>query len=285
MKKDWLRRMDFLNVPTSLSYKNEYFYTTNIGAILTILFSFIIIALFIYEIIILYNRSSFTLISNQYTDLSQTIDFSHTPFLLQLSCDKGKLIEIDPKLLEIEAYNIETTFTRDNGTKKKGLTNTKLELEKCDKIYLNNSEYSDLNLSTYICIKPGQNLTAYGLLGDVNNAFKGLRIYINKCSDSDCYDISEIDKKLRNSKFVVTYLSLSSNMFYLNSENIKYELFTKSCSLSTNILKKIVLTFDKGRFNLYNNIFIRKKISFDYILGNDYSVDMDLDPTSTANNN
>ena len=57
-------------------------------------------------------------------------------------------------------------------------------------------------------------MTAYGLLGDVNNAFKGLRIYINKCSDSDCYNISEIDKKLRNSKFVVTYLSLSSNMFY-----------------------------------------------------------------------
>ena len=117
MKKDWLRRMDFLNVPTSLSYKNEYFYTTNIGAILTILLSFIIIALFINEIIILYNRSSFTLISNQYTDLSQTIDFSQTPFLFQLSSDKGKLIEIDPKLLEIEAYNIETTFTRENGTK------------------------------------------------------------------------------------------------------------------------------------------------------------------------
>ena len=31
--------------------------------------------------------------------------------------------------------------------------------------------------------------------------------------------------------------------------------------------------------------FSKKKISFDYILGNDYSVDMDLDPTSTANNN
>ena len=57
-------------------------------------------------------------------------------------------------------------------------------------------------------------MTAFGLLGDVNKALKGIRIYINKCSDSDCYDISEIDKKLRNSKFVVTYLSLSSNMFY-----------------------------------------------------------------------
>ena len=101
MKKDWLRRCDFLNFPTSLSYKNEYFYNTNVGAIITILFSFIIIAITIYQIISLYNRSSFTLISNQYTDLSQTIDFSQTPFLFQLSSDKGKLIEIDHKLLEI----------------------------------------------------------------------------------------------------------------------------------------------------------------------------------------
>ena len=143
--------------------------------------------------------------------------------------------------------------------KKKGLTNTRLELEKCDKILLNNSEYSDLNLSTYICIKPGQNLTATGYWEMLIKAFKGLRIYINKCSGSDCYNISEIEEKLHNSKFVVTYLSLSSNMLYLKSENIKYELFTKSCSLSANVLKKIVFTFDKGRFNLYNNIFIRKK--------------------------
>ena len=180
---------------------------------------------------------------------------------------------------------MESTFQIENGKRTKGLTNTKLEFEKCDNLFANKSEYSELNLSTYLCIKPGQNLTAYGLLGDANNAFKGLRIYINKCSGSDCYNISEINKKLRNSKFIVTYLSLSSNMFYLKDEKIKYELFTKSCSLSTNILKKIVLTFDKGRFNLYNNIFTRKKISFDFILGNDYSVDMDLDPTSTANEN
>ena len=203
-----------------------------------------------------------------------------------MSSDRGKLIEIDHKLLEIEAYNMESTFTiEENGGKKKGLTNTKLAFEKCDNLYANKSEYFELNLSTYLCIKPGQNLTAYGLLGDVNNAFKGLRIYINKCSGSDCYNISEINKKLSNSKFIITYLSFSSNMFYLKNENIKYELCTKSCSLSTNILKKIVLIFDKGRFNLYNDIFTRKKISFDFILGNDYSVDMDLDPKSTANEN
>ena len=124
-------------------------------------------------------------------------------------------------------------------------------------------------------------MTAYGLLGDRNNPYKGIRIYINKCTGDDCYDNKEFIKKFNNAKFIVTYSSLSSNMFNLNSEKAEYELFTKTCSLSSNILKKIIFTFDAGRFELFNNIILRNKIEFNYILGNDYSVDVDLDFTST----
>ena len=154
MKKDWFRRCDFLNIPTSLSYKNEYFYATNVGAVLTILFFFIIIALTSSQIILLYKKNSFTLISNKYTDLSQTIDFSQTPFLFQLTNDRGKILDIDNKLFEIEAYNIETFIDiGENGQKKNKMSSTKLEWEKCDKIFTNKSKleyFSDLNLSSYI---------------------------------------------------------------------------------------------------------------------------------------
>ena len=286
MKKDWFRKCDFLNVPTSLSYKNEYFYATKVGAALTVFFFAIIIALTTYEIVLLYNKSSFTLISNQYTDLSETIDFSQTPFLFQLINEKGKVTNKDDKAFVLEAYTMEQSITKyENGTTKKKVKNTKIEMIECDKIYSNETEFNGLNLSKYICIKPGQNLTAYGLLGDPNNIYKGIRIYINKCSGDNCYSDSEISKKLHNIKFMVTYLSLSSNMFYLNNQDIKYELFTKFCSLSTNILKKIVFTFDIGRFYLYNNVLFRNNITFNYLLGNDYSLDVDLDPTSTLKSN
>ena len=53
-----------------------------------------------------------------------------------------------------------------------------------------------------------------------------------------CYDNKEFIKKFNNAKFIVAYSSLSSNMFNLNSEKAEYELFTKTCSLSANILKK-----------------------------------------------
>ena len=282
MKKDWIRRCDFFNVPTSLSYKSEYFYTTKVGAFLTILFFIIIIAVISYEIISLYRKTNFTLISNTYTELSEHIDFSQNPILFKLTNDRGKNIDIDKKLYSIEAYIIEMYFTFENGTKKNNLITTRIELEKCDKIYTNNTEYSELNLSSYVCIKPDQNLTAYGLLGDLNNPFRGIRIYINKCSGSDCYNNDEILKKLHNSKFLVTYLSLSSNMFYLKDQSLNYQVFTKSCSLSTNVLKKILFTYDIGKFYLYNNIVLKNRlISFNYIVGNDYSVDIDLDSTTT----
>ena len=154
MKKNWLKRLDFLNIPTSLSYKSEYFYETKIGGILTILLFLIIISLISYEIILLYEKSSFTLISNKYTEFSQTIDFSKTPVLFRLENDKGKHLDLDNKLFTLDAYNTEMVFTIENGVKQGKVIITKLELEKCDKIYSNNGDYSALDLSTYICIKP-----------------------------------------------------------------------------------------------------------------------------------
>ena len=286
MKIDWLKRCDFLNVPISLSYKNEYFYITNVGAVLTILLFFIIVSIITYESIILYRRTSFTLISNQYTDLSQTIDFSQTPFLFEFTNNYGQNFGLENRLFELEAYDMEMTINiKEDGTKIRTITNTKLEFERCDKIFANMSEYSELNLTRFICIKPGHNLTAYGLIGDMNNPFKGIRMYINKCKGQNCYDTNEIVKQINNVKFIVTYLSLSTNMFYLNNDNIKYQLFSKYFSLSTNILKKIIFTYDIGRFYLYNNVIFRNKLSFNYILGNDYYMDFDLDPTSTIHNN
>ena len=283
MNKNWLKKCDFLNIPTSLSYKNEYFYATYIGGVLTIIFFIIIMVITFIQAIILSKKSSFKLISNQYTDLSQKIDFSQTPVLFQMINDKGKIIEMDNKLFELVAYNMEQTITLyENGTRKRRVKNTRLELEKCDKIFSNDAEYySELNLSRYLCIKPEQNLTAFGLLGDMAKPYKGIRIYINKCSGSDCYDDDVIAEKFHNVKFFVTYLSLSSNMFTLKGEDIKYQLYTKFCSLSPSILKKIVFTYDIGRFYLYNNILFKNRISFNYILGNDVSIDVDLDPTST----
>ena len=283
----WLRRCDFLNVPMPLSYKNEIFYSTNVGAFLTIIGVILIIGLSSYEIKLLYSKSSFKIISNQYTDLSEKLDFSKNPLLFQLANDRGEVIETDDKLFQLNAYDIELSIEKVNNERRLKVTTSKLELESCDKVLSNRSEYTSyLNLSKYICFKSGQNLTSYGLLGDTNNGFKGFRVEINKCSGSPyCYEHSFVIKKLQNTKFIVNYLSLKANIYNLDNDHITYQLYSKACSISTNVLKKIYFYYNIGKFDLYNSIIYKSKSSFDYITLNSQNIDIDLDSSSTITNN
>ena len=287
MRNNFFKNCDLLHIPMSLSYKNEYFYTTYIGAFLTIICFIIILSLTSYEIKTLSDKSSFTIISNQYSDLSEQIDFGKRPLLFQLIDNAGEILELDNKLYEFKAYDMEWIIEFDKNKKKNSkVVNTILELETCDKI-LNESNYlSDLDLSKFLCVKKGQNITSYGYLGDMNNGFKGFRIYLNKCNNrNDCYDNEYIVKKMQNIKFKVTYLGLNTNIFDLGNQNLKYQMISKACSVSTYLLKKFYFTFSIGRFNLYNNIFIKNKKVYNYIIANDPIMDIDSDPSSTIDRN
>ena len=288
MKKNWFKNCDLLHTPMSLSYKNEYFYTSNIGAILTILCFLIIVIFGTYEIKVLVDKSSFTLITNHYIDLSQAIDFETRPLLFQLIDNTGEFMEMDEKLFEFIAYDMEWSVEVKNGTKDNKVINTKLEMETCDKVLLNNTDYfTEFNLSRFLCIKSGQNITTYGYLGDMANGYKGFRIYLNKCNNKkrECYDENYIITKLQNIKFRVMYLGFNINIFKLGNTIVKYQMFSKACSVSTNLLKKFYFTFSIGKFQLYNNIFHKKKIELEYIIGNEPIMDIDLDPKSTISKN
>ena len=285
----FFRNFDLLHIPISLSYNNEYFYTTYIGAALSIFCFIIIVCIGSYEIKTLADKSSFSIISNQYTDLSEIIDFSKTPLLFQLIDNAGNIMEINDKLYEFKAYDMEWLVeTDENGKKKYKVINTKLEMDYCEIIYkdLFSKYLSTFNLSQYFCIKSSQNITSYGYLGDMNNGYKGFRIYLNKCNGkNNCYNDSYISQQLNNIKFRVSYLGLNINIFNLGEKSIDYQMFSKACSVSTSLLKKFYFTFSIGRFNLFNNIFFRKKTEFNYIIGNSPIMDLDLDPSSTIDKN
>ena len=289
MKVSCLKSCDLLHVPMSLSYRNEYFYTTHIGAVLTILCLIIIVIITSFEIKTLTDKSSFTIITNQYIDLNEKIDFSRRPLLFQLINNAGEIMEIDHKLYEFKAYDMEWIVEKDeNGKSKYSVINNKLEIDQCDKVLTSNfSEYlTDYNLSNYYCIKSGQNITSYGYLGDMNNGYKGFRVYLNKCNgNKDCYEDKYILQKLKNIKFRVTYLGLNANIFTLENQNLKLRMFSKACSVSTSILKKFYFTFSIGKFNLYDNIFLKQKREFNYIIGNNPIMDIDTDPSSTIDKN
>ena len=289
MKGDWLKNCDLLHIPISLSYKNDYFYYTNLGASLTILFFILIVCLCSYEIKILSDKSSFSIITNQYQDLKQQIDFMDRPILFQLINNRGKVIEIDDRLFQFKASVMEwLSYVNEEGIKKFKVISTDLELERCDKIDMNFTEYlADINLTSYMCIKPGQNVsaTSYGHLKDMNNGYKGVRIYLKRCSErNDCYGEDKVVKKLSNINFMVTYLGLNPNIFTIEKENLDYQMMSKAGSISTNILKKFYFTFSIGKFYLDTNIFIKKNRVYEYIIGNDVIMDVDLNSKNTYEN-
>ena len=120
----------------------------------------------------------------------------------------------------------------------------------------------------------------------MNNGYKGFRVYLNKCNgNKDCYEDKYILQKLKNIKFRVTYLGLNANIFTLENQNLKLRMFSKACSVSTSILKKFYFTFSIGKFNLYDNIFLKQKREFNYIIGNNPIMDIDTDPSSTIDKN
>ena len=288
MKKNWIKTFDLMHIPMSLSYKNEYFYKTNIGAVLTIICFIFIICLSAYEIKSLVDKTSFSLITSQYMDLSENIDFSQSILLFQLVDSSGKEIDDTEQIYEFKAYDMESVSEYTSSGKKYSKAISKeLEMDYCDNIILNNIDYfSELNLSKYLCIKPGQNITSYGFLGDMSNGYKGIRIYLNKCSNKTyCHDEDRIRTELQNSKFRVAYISLNSNIFDMGSKNLSFQIFSKSCSVSTNLLKKFHFSFSIGRFHLYNDIFFKKEKIYDYIIGHEPNMDVDLDPSSTLKNN
>ena len=66
---------------------------------------------------------------------------------------------------------------------------------------------------------------------------------------------------------------------------MKYQLFSQSCSISTNILKKIYFSYNIGKFSLYEDFLYKKRYSFQYIIANNQHLDIDLDSSSTLENN
>ena len=284
-----LKKFDLLQIPISLSYNNKYFYNTNFGAVLSLICFIFIVCLTAYEIKTLTDRSSFTLITNKYTDLSQIIDFAKIPLLFQLMNNAGEIVEMDEKIYEFQAYDINWEVQIDEkGKKNVNVINTKLEIDYCDKIYAhsNLSYLSPYDLSKYLCFKQNQNITSYGYFGDLNNGFKGIRIYLNKCSGKDyCYNDTYITNKLKNIKFSVTYLGINIDIFRTNEKDIDYEMLTNACSVSTSILKKFYFSFSIGKYILLDNIFIRRQKVINYIIGNSPTMDFDLDPSSTIQKN
>ena len=261
---------DLLDIPISLSYNNQYLYRTFVGATLTIILFIIIITYFIYQFIQIFNKSSFSIISNEFQNPKESIDFTNVPILFGLTDDVGNPLQLDPKVAKYFVILNEYRQQID----KKGNSNTQhiqtiLQTERCDKLKdsLDLSLFHGYNISYFQCIKPSQNITINGSYGNISG-YKSLKINIKKCNNENdnCLNTNNIDSIISNSRFMVIYRGYKTNFYDLDTKDIEQTIYSRSITLSPYFFKRVFYYMSLVKFNLYDNIFSNFKIETQYYI-------------------
>lgn len=279
----FFRTLDMYGTPIPIYFQKESKYKTLFGSVLTILSILIIIIFIIIFLYELCSKGSFTIVSSNLIDSGEIIDFSNIPFLFSLSNSEGEYIEFDEKLFAFSVFDTNyKKFLNANGKYEFKLINRKIDIERCDKIRGENplfNYFSNYNLSHFMCIKPGQNLTMYGRFGDQENGYKGFGIYIDRCySDlKNCYGLSYINKLLSDVKFNFLTLENGIDHYRTNNTNVFYEIRADGRSLSTLFIKKFYYSFKSGHYLIDNSILFNSVKQFNFFQSSHSYMDLDSD--------
>ena len=256
--------LDLLTIPISLSYKDKYLYRTFIGASLSIIFFIIIIIYIIVQFIQVIRKSSFTIISNEFQNPKNSINFTNVPILFSLTDDIGNPIEFDSKIAEYSVILNEYIQNFDHqGNSHMTHREKNIEIERCDKLIDYNylSQFKSYNLSFFQCIKPNQNITINGLYGDING-YRSLKINIKKCDilKGNCYQNDYIDSIISNSRFSIIYLGYKTNFYDLKKLNdIEQTIYSRSITISPYFLKRVFYYMTLVKYKLNDNLFINNE--------------------------
>ena len=271
-----LKSFDFFGVPIPISYKNDYSYKTNVGAALSIISFLIILIYTLFEISTLLDRSSFTVITSESQDLEGKINLSYTPIMFQLLDLSWNSVEYDPKLFTFSATYTEVDFQSIDGVKKRIINIKNLEIERCDKLkkeFEALNEFSEYNLTKYMCIKPNQSLILYGSTSDVNKEVSSLSIQLSKCNNksTECYNVDKINNLINNRIFAFIYLGYTTNFTNIyKDKNIEYKIYTNFINLSKYLRKKIIYNFNICKLNLFDSFFVTHKTVINYFSQKDH---------------
>lgn len=260
---NFLTRIDLFGIQMPFYYKKRTLYKTKLGGVFTIFSISLITALAIAYVMNLITKKSFNVITSDYYNPKEEIDFSKSPFLFTISNDQGQIIELDQNSYTLDVMKLTTQKANTEEEKAFQTIQERIEFDKCDKIENENVRmmFKDYNLSKYFCLNPNQNLNISGNFGDFVNGNKEIRFYISK------------RKENRSGSEPDTIPSLNFNLYYIQGRYDHYltgddivfkEIQTKKLVLSTNFLKTFYLIFSKGYYTIDDNLFFhnRKAISF-----------------------
>lgn len=232
MLYDFFSIFDVYGICFYLRYHNHVYYKTTLGAIFGLLsiLSIIILSIFFFQDLFL--RTNFSVITNDLEDLP-LIDLSSSPFLFKFgdASSHEKNNQYDDSVFNF-SIQIHSYYNNNSSVTQRSVQ--EIQMETCDRAkhfkdfgYL----FNKINVSSYKCIVPHQNITLFNRFGDTKNGFQIMNLYINKCDESihsDCLSETVINTKIANS--YLSFLYGTYNIDHYNYSNpihqtIRGELF------------------------------------------------------------
>lgn len=246
--------LDFYTRQISLYYKNRSSYSSNTGIIFSIISIIIIIFLVIYNIVKLFNHSTFSIVMNHIIKNNISINLSSTPIMIGIFKNENLNETLNSSIYKL---NVELKYL--NYTNNENFINFKsIEYENCIySKYINKyPQINNYNLSNYYCLKSNQEMTIYGKYGDVYNKFQCLSILISK------YDSSEYENIIENESNINPYLNLiflSNIIQHYNYHNpINNSIQTEFFKINKNLFKKIIYSFNHILYKSNEGILLNK---------------------------
>ena len=254
-------------------YSQQYFihfnkkshHRTTLGIILGLTSIIIFIFLFLFYLIKVYERKTFSIRTESLIESNVYVNLTNIPFGFTLLNKKGEYILYDEKLYTLTIiYNDEINDKIIN-----------LPLEYCkDKEFLKDIK----NFTNLLCINYKEYLYLQGISASSSKSY--IQLVLRKCNsdkslnylDNECYDEKIIEEEFENSNFYMYYYeNYLKNEDYNNpiKKRINFEIF----SLTPYIQKNINYYFEDYNYQSDNGILFSNVLSTDFFKYHDHTFD------------
>jgi hypothetical protein len=278
--KFMIENFDFYGSEFKINVQGKSKMSTTIGFVTSIISVILILISCCFFFRGLFDRSNFTIIYNENENKIPITNISNTPILISVFSNRGLHI-IPNSTYELQSILTKYEMKEDASSKKKmTLSNSKINLEKCNSTHIIGYEkyFENINVSNYYCIPPNlYNNTLYGRYADLVNGFSFLNIYMSKCdkTKSKCDPDQLINSKLEQAFLTVAYLSYQIDHYnFRNPGEMKLE--TSAFLLSYNIVRRYSYYLDHVQYFSDNGLLNESIQKYNFYKFSSSDVDYDF---------
>ena len=289
--KNYLDKINIYGINIPLRYHKNISYSSSFGIILSIITILYILTTIIRYSIILFNHSNFSIITNS-LPVYPPVNLSEIPIMIGLIDIEGHFYSINESIFTISIKEISKKPSYNDNHHFNGWNSTtnEIKIEKCDEnihFYKYKNHFSNYSKDNFLCIKPNQNITIRGQVGETRTGYETIRIDIILCNKSNeekkCGNDKEINRELNNKFLTLIYLSMSPD--HLNFTHlVRTVTKTNIFYLSKKFPKEYLYFFIPSVYTTTNGIIFSKKKVINFA---DFShIELDfLNANSISNDN